>query len=211
MRKPSTPKMPSSNPIAPKNSKRGGLRLRRPGVGSFGPKGLKSPCRNFSEFWNHFNWISKFRYMNRNFEIALGNVFAKSEVSSWNDFVEASIQNSSKKTEIRNKEMRTPQLSLKQTDRIIYLAWQDRITFEEIKKETGLSEAEVIKVMRKSLKPSSFRLWRKRVSGRTTKHQKLNLEKRKYGPSEDREWINETSLVLDFGRDRDPDWLDLKL
>ena len=107
--------------------------------------------------------------------------------------------------------MRAPQLSIKQTDRIIYLAWQDRITFEEIKKETGLSEAEVIKVMRKFLKPSSFRLWRKRVSGRTTKHQKLNWERRKYGPSGDREWINETSLVLDFGRDRDPDWLDLKL
>ena len=83
--------------------------------------------------------------------------------------------------------MRAPQLSIKQTDRIIYLAWQDRITFEEIKKETGLSEAEVIKVMRKSLKPSSFRLWRKRVSGRTTKHQKLNWERRKSGPSEDRE------------------------
>ena len=78
--------------------------------------------------------------------------------------------------------MRTSKLSLKQTDRIIYLAWQDRITFEEIKKETGLSEAEVIKVMRKFLKPSSFRLWRKRVSGRTTKHQKLNWERRNSHP-----------------------------
>ena len=83
--------------------------------------------------------------------------------------------------------MRTPQLSLQQTDRIIYLAWQDRITFEEIKKETDLSEAEVIQVMRKSLKPSSFRLWRKRVAGKTTKHQKLNSERRNYGPTEDRE------------------------
>ena len=81
--------------------------------------------------------------------------------------------------------MRTPQLSVQQTDRISYLAWQDRITFEEIKKETGLSEAEVIKVMRKSLKPSSFRLWRKRVSGRTTKHQKLNLQRRNSGHAED--------------------------
>ncbi|MDG2199079.1 MAG: TIGR03643 family protein [SAR324 cluster bacterium] len=83
--------------------------------------------------------------------------------------------------------MRTPQLSLKQTDRIIYLAWQDRITFEEIKKETGLSEAEVIKVMRRSLRPSSFKLWRKRVSGRTTKHQKLNLEKRNSASEEESE------------------------
>ncbi|MFZ8920535.1 MAG: TIGR03643 family protein [bacterium] len=83
--------------------------------------------------------------------------------------------------------MRAPQLSPKQTDRIFFLAWQDRITFEEIKKETGLSEAEVIKVMRRSLKPSSFRLWRKRVSGRTTKHQKLNLERRNSAPSEENE------------------------
>jgi uncharacterized protein (TIGR03643 family) len=83
--------------------------------------------------------------------------------------------------------MRAPPLSPKQTDRIIFLAWQDRITFEEIKKETGLSEAEVIKVMRRSLKPSSFRLWRKRVSGRTTKHQKLNLERRNSAPSEENE------------------------
>ncbi|MAA67336.1 MAG: TIGR03643 family protein [Deltaproteobacteria bacterium] len=83
--------------------------------------------------------------------------------------------------------MRTPQLSLKQIDRIIYLAWQDRITFEEIKKETGLSEAEVIKVMRRSLKTSSFRLWRKRVSGRMTKHQKLNLERRNSASSEESE------------------------
>jgi uncharacterized protein (TIGR03643 family) len=83
--------------------------------------------------------------------------------------------------------MRAPPLSPKQTDRIIFLAWQDRITFEEIKKETGLSEAEVIKVMRRSLKPSSFRLWRKRVSGRTTKHQKLNLERRNSAPLEENE------------------------
>jgi uncharacterized protein (TIGR03643 family) len=83
--------------------------------------------------------------------------------------------------------MRAPPLSPKQTDRIIFLAWQDRITFEEIKKETGLSEAEVIKVMRRSLKPSSFRLWRKRVSGRTTKHQKLNLERRNSAPPEENE------------------------
>jgi len=83
--------------------------------------------------------------------------------------------------------MRAPPLSPKQTDRIIFLAWQDRITFEEIKKETGLSEAEVIKVMRRSLKPSSFRLWRKRVSGRTTKHQKLNLERQNSAPSEENE------------------------
>ncbi len=55
---------------------------------------------------------------------------------------------------------------------IIRMAWEDRTTFEEIEKKTGLDEHQVIKLMRKQLKPSSFRLWRKRVSGRITKHQK---------------------------------------
>ncbi|MGB6220785.1 TIGR03643 family protein [Haloferula sp.] len=59
------------------------------------------------------------------------------------------------------------------TDRIIRMAWEDRTSFEEIEKRTGLVEAEVIKVMRRNLKPSSFRLWRKRVNGRVTKHRKL--------------------------------------
>lgn len=63
-------------------------------------------------------------------------------------------------------------------DRIIRMAWEDRTTFDEIEKRTGLPEAEVIKVMRGSLKPGSFRLWRKRVSGRVTKHGKLFKESR---------------------------------
>ena len=58
------------------------------------------------------------------------------------------------------------------TDQIIRLAWEDRTTFEEIKERTGLSEGDVIGVMRRNLKPGSFRLWRKRVSGRITKHRK---------------------------------------
>ena len=56
---------------------------------------------------------------------------------------------------------------------IIRLAWEDRTTFEEIEERTGLTEREVIAVMRRELKPSSFRMWRKRVSGRVTKHRKL--------------------------------------
>ena len=60
---------------------------------------------------------------------------------------------------------------------VIRLAWEDRTTFEEIKTRTGLSEREVIDVMRRELKPSSFALWRKRVAGRVTKHRKL-LERR---------------------------------
>lgn len=53
------------------------------------------------------------------------------------------------------------------------MAWEDRTTFERIEKELGLTEAEVIKVMRQSLKPGSFRRWRKRVTGRVTKHRRL--------------------------------------
>lgn len=55
---------------------------------------------------------------------------------------------------------------------IIDMAWADEISFDKIKLEKGLSEAEVIKIMRNNLKPSSFRLWRKRVSGRISKHEK---------------------------------------
>ncbi len=56
---------------------------------------------------------------------------------------------------------------------VIGMAWADRISFEEIKKKTGLNEKEVIKIMRKNLKRKSYLLWRKRVRGRITKHRKL--------------------------------------
>jgi len=57
--------------------------------------------------------------------------------------------------------------------RIIEMAWEDRTPFEAIELQFGLNEARVIKLMRANLKPGSFRLWRKRVSGRNTKHGKL--------------------------------------
>ena len=56
---------------------------------------------------------------------------------------------------------------------VIGMAWADRISFEEIKKKTGLKEKEVIKIMRTNLKRKSYLLWRKRVRGRSTKHRKL--------------------------------------
>ena len=56
---------------------------------------------------------------------------------------------------------------------VIGMAWADRISFEEIKKKTGLSEKEVIKIMRTKLKRKSYLLWRIRVRGRLTKHRKL--------------------------------------
>lgn len=60
---------------------------------------------------------------------------------------------------------------------IIEMAWCDDTSFESIKLETGLSESDVIHIMQRNLKPSSFRLWRKRVSGRKAKHQSLKGEK----------------------------------
>ena len=57
-----------------------------------------------------------------------------------------------------------------QTDRVIQMAWEDRTTFEAIREQFGLEPGQVIKLMRKNLKPSSFKLWRKRTTGRDTKH-----------------------------------------
>ena len=54
-------------------------------------------------------------------------------------------------------------------DRIISMAWEDRTPFEAIKFQFGLSEDEVVEVMRKNLKLSSWKLWRERVNGRKTK------------------------------------------
>jgi len=56
---------------------------------------------------------------------------------------------------------------------VIGMAWEDKISFDEIKKKTGLSEKTVISIMRKTLKKNSYILWRKRVRGRLTKHRKL--------------------------------------
>ena len=52
------------------------------------------------------------------------------------------------------------------------LLTRNNAPFEEIKKKTGKSESEVIRIMRNSLKPSSFKLWRKRVKNQSIKHRK---------------------------------------
>jgi uncharacterized protein (TIGR03643 family) len=57
--------------------------------------------------------------------------------------------------------------------RIIEMAWEDRTPFEAIEQLYGLTESQVISLMRRTMKPSSFRMWRARVSGRKTKHAKL--------------------------------------
>jgi uncharacterized protein (TIGR03643 family) len=58
-------------------------------------------------------------------------------------------------------------------DRIIGMAWEDRTTFDVIEDQFGISESEVIKIMRANMKLSSFKMWRKRVHGRKTKHRAL--------------------------------------
>jgi uncharacterized protein (TIGR03643 family) len=67
-------------------------------------------------------------------------------------------------------------LSPAEVDRIIEMAWEDRTPFEAIEAQFGLPESEVIRLMRREMKPSSFRMWRERVQGRATKH----LHKRRF-------------------------------
>ncbi len=61
-------------------------------------------------------------------------------------------------------------------DRIIQMAWEDRTTFEAIELQFGLKQADVIKLMRKELKPTSFKLWRTRTNGQRTKHANLRSD-----------------------------------
>ena len=63
-------------------------------------------------------------------------------------------------------------LDLRRIDRIIEMAWEDRTPFDAITFQFGLKEQAIINLMRRELKPSSFRLWRARVQGRATKHSK---------------------------------------
>ncbi|MBU26202.1 MAG: TIGR03643 family protein [Gammaproteobacteria bacterium] len=61
-------------------------------------------------------------------------------------------------------------LTVDEVGRIIEMAWEDRTPFEAIESSFGLEEAQVIKLMRREMKRSSFKIWRARVSGRKTKH-----------------------------------------
>ena len=70
--------------------------------------------------------------------------------------------------------MKKKQVSLsdEQIDRVIEMAWEDRTPFDAILSQFGLKEQDVIKLMRREMKPSSFKMWRARVQGRSTKHSK---------------------------------------
>ena len=63
-------------------------------------------------------------------------------------------------------------LSEKEIDRIIEMAWEDRTPFDAIQLQFDLKEQEVITLMRREMKPKSFKMWRERVQGRKTKHLK---------------------------------------
>ena len=92
-------------------------------------------------------------------------------------------KNNFPKTKVKNPEPK----GFSTNEWVIWAAWADRITFEEIFEKTGKRESEVIKIMRRSLKPSSFRLWRKRVHTKSIKNRKLF--------SKSRERLNKQKII----------------
>lgn len=80
----------------------------------------------------------------------------------------------------RSSSQRLASLSPGDLSAVIQMAWEDRTSFETIYERVGLTEPEVIRLMRAELNPSSFRLWRTRVRGRTTKHRALRSPDMKF-------------------------------
>ena len=68
-------------------------------------------------------------------------------------------------------------LSPQDINRVIEMAWEDRTSFDTIKLQFGLVEKEVIIIMRREMKPSSFRMWRKRVQGRGSRQRTITNNK----------------------------------
>ena len=79
------------------------------------------------------------------------------------------------KTKVKKPEPK----NMNSDDWIVWAGWADRITFEEIFEKTKKTESDVIKIMRKNLKPSSFKLWRKRVNEKSIKNRKKFSDNRK--------------------------------
>ena len=89
-----------------------------------------------------------------------------------------------------SKEQRR-KFSHRDIDRIIEMAWEDRTTFDAIKIQFALKEQDVIDLMRREMKPSSFRMWRQRVNGKSTKHQaKRNFDKGRFKCSRQKQVSN---------------------
>lgn len=75
--------------------------------------------------------------------------------------------------------MKIKEYSLETLNSIIEMAWADEVSFEDIRRQHNISESEVIHLMRRNIKSGSFKVWRKRVSGRNLKHErraKLKLD-----------------------------------
>ena len=70
----------------------------------------------------------------------------------------------------------TPNFSAEDISRIVEMAWEDRTPFEAIEAQFGVNESAVVALMRSHMKASSFRMWRKRMAGRITKHASLRPE-----------------------------------
>ena len=79
------------------------------------------------------------------------------------------------KTSVNIKDLSTGDISA-----VIQMAWEDRTTFETIMERVGISESDVIKIMRSELKTDSFKLWRQRMKGRATKHRALRSPEMKF-------------------------------
>ncbi|MEM6426233.1 MAG: TIGR03643 family protein [Cyanobacteria bacterium P01_D01_bin.128] len=75
-------------------------------------------------------------------------------------------------------------------NRVIEMAWEDRTPFAAIETQFGLQEKDVIALMRREMKPSSFKMWRKRVTGRKTKHLKQrNFDAGRFKSSNQRHYL----------------------
>ncbi len=78
-------------------------------------------------------------------------------------------------------------LTVRDVDRIIEMGWEDRTTFDAIEMQFDVPEKDVIKLMREEMKLSSWKMWRKRVQGRSTKHlKKRTFEEGRYKCSRQR-------------------------
>ena len=84
----------------------------------------------------------------------------------------------SKKSKRPITRTKNPEPSKDSQDWVIWAAWADRATFEEIQEVTGFSEKDVMLLMRRTLKPSSFRRWRKRAHTQSIKHRKRFQQRR---------------------------------
>lgn len=77
---------------------------------------------------------------------------------------------------MNNQPAQFEHLTAADIDRIIEMGWEDRTPFEAIEAQFGLAEKDVVALMRREMKPSSFKMWRKRMAGRATKHRALQAD-----------------------------------